>query len=79
MRLKSVKDCSIGDLNSRAGAFVAACGYELRSPAVSRLVKGPELKVALCFEEWREKFARQNGIAEITIEAMYAAKEALKA
>src|SRR5689334_22938802 len=64
MRLRSVRASSLSQLNERARAFVAACGYEDRSSAVSRFVTGPERRVALGFAEWPDALARQKNERE---------------
>src|ERR1022692_1407763 len=66
MRLKSVRDSSIAEMNDRSGVFVAACGYESRSSAISRVVVGPKRKVALCFAEWPAALARQDNYREMS-------------
>src|SRR6266446_29477 len=66
MRLKSVRNSSLSQLNGRARAFVAACGYEHRSVAISRLVTGPEQRVALGFTEWPAAIAREENEEEFT-------------
>jgi hypothetical protein len=61
VRLKSVRDSSLLELNARAGAFVAACGYERRSVALSSLITGaPEGRNALCFSEWPDALGRKD-------------------
>ena len=64
MRLKSLRESSVGELNDRSGTFVVACGYEHRSVAVTRLVTGPKRRVALCFNEWPEALARRDNQRE---------------
>lgn len=65
MRLKSVRGSSISELNARSGAFIAACGYEHRSAALSRVVTGPEQKTAFCFREWSEALSRKDNEKEL--------------
>ena len=60
MRLKSLRTSSIDELNRRTGTFVAACGYEHRSGAISTLIHQPATKVALCFREWSDALARRD-------------------
>jgi hypothetical protein len=66
MRLRSVRDSTLDQLNERAGVFVAACGYEHRSCAISRLVTAPERKIALCFKEWPDAIARHENQRKFT-------------
>ncbi len=66
MRLKSVRDSSIEELNTRAGAFVAACGYEHRSSAISKILVGPRKKVALCFKEWPDALSRKQNEEQLS-------------
>jgi hypothetical protein len=66
VRLKSVRDSSIEELNERAASFVAACGYEHRSAAISQLIKGPGRKVAFCFKEWPDALARKDNEKQLS-------------
>lgn len=58
MQLKSIRKSDLKELNERTWSFIAACGYEHRSTAISELISGPENKVAICFEEWPRALAR---------------------
>ncbi len=58
MQLKSVRKCSLEEMNERADIFVAACGYEHRSTAISKLVEGPRFRVGIGFKEWPRAIAR---------------------
>ena len=60
MRLKNLRTSSIEEVNARTGAFVAACGYEHRSGAISRVVTIAGKKMALCFKEWPDALARHE-------------------
>ena len=64
MHLKSLRESTLGELSDRCSAFVAACGYEHRSVEITRLVRGPERRVALCFNEWPEAIARVDNQRE---------------
>lgn len=64
MQLIGVRTSSVGDVNERAEAFVAGCGYEQRSVAISKLITGPKQRVAMCFEEWPESLARRRNEEE---------------
>jgi hypothetical protein len=65
MRLKSLRKSTISELNDRADVFVAACGYESRSTAISSLVLGPGRLVALHFEEWPMALSRRHNNNEM--------------
>lgn len=58
MRLRNVRESSMAELNARTGAFIAACGYEHRSPEISRLITAESRRVAICFNEWTAAVAR---------------------
>jgi hypothetical protein len=64
MKLRSLRTSNLREVNARAGIFVAACGYEHRSVAISKMVSGPELKIAMCFEESPDALSRGRNEAE---------------
>ena len=60
MKLRGIRDSSMAELNIRSGAFMAACGYEHRSPQISGLVTGAPRRIAMCFNEWPDALARKQ-------------------
>jgi len=61
VHITALRDSTIGELNSRASVFIAACGYEARSSAlVSRIDLSRGTRVALCFTEWKSELSRRK-------------------
>ena len=66
MRLTSIRDSSIDEVNERAGVFVAACGYERRSSAIANIMTLPPQRIALCFKELSHALSRSRNEADFS-------------
>jgi len=66
MNLRSIRNISLEEAKSRTGHFIAACGYERRSRAISRIIGAGDSGIAICFGEFADALARPQNEDEFT-------------
>ena len=59
MRIKSIRDATLDEMNRYADTFFNACGYEARSCSLARQLK-PSVanRLSLSFKEWKHELSR---------------------
>jgi hypothetical protein len=67
MKIKSIRDSSVVEMNKRADMFINACGYEARACSLTRQL-GSDIRhrYALAFAEWPQALSRTENEAFLT-------------
>lgn len=59
MRIKTIRDSSVEEINRSADAFINACGYEARACSLARrLVPRVNHRTSIAFKEWNADLSR---------------------